>query len=251
MKAELTVIIPAYNEERAILDGKLYAVYAWCRRAQAELIVVDDGSTDDTAGLARQYAQVVTISHAGKAAAIIAGIYAAKGRLILLSDMDQATPIQYASSMLLLLKAQQLDIVIGSRGSKRVGAPIMRKLLSWGQRSLRSALLGMDLTDTQCGFKLITRSAALGVLHYLVIYHPSKLKPSAIPNVSSGFDVEFLYVAQLLGYRIQELSVPWRHQASGRVHLVRDATRGTLDLLRIAWARAQGRYQQRLATGRL
>src|SRR5690606_6024962 len=93
---DLSVVIPAYNEAAAIQAGKLKAVVDWFHNQTipVEVIVVDDGSQDNTAALARQDAdRVFSIPHAGKAAAIVAGIRAAQGEIILFSDMDQATPV--------------------------------------------------------------------------------------------------------------------------------------------------------------
>ncbi len=247
MSIYLSVIIPAYNEADAIRAGKLKRVADWLfnQPYQSELIVVDDGSQDDTAALAEGIAtRVVRIPHGGKAAGIDAGIRAAKGEVALFTDMDQATPISEAPRLLQALNGGA-SIAIGSRGLARAGAPAWRYALSWSQMGLRYLLLALNLTDTQCGFKAFTRPAALDVLDHLVVYAPSRQGPLKGASVTSGFDVEFLFVGMQLGYSIQELPVRWSYQETRRVRLMRDAWRGMMDLVRIAEARLVRRYPKR------
>lgn len=241
---QLTILIPAYNEASAIRAGKLATVAAWqtAQSFSSELLVVDDQSQDETAPLAAQYAdKVITIPHAGKAAALITGIRAAQGDWILFSDMDQATPIPEAALLLTALQSGA-DVAVGSRGLVRQGAPFGRYLLSWGQVILKNLLLGLRITDTQCGFKAFTRPAALDVIDHLVVYAPNNLGSVDGPSVTSGFDVEFLLVARRLGYIIDEIPVRWTYQQTRRVNLQRDARRGMRDLLLIVRARLRGKY---------
>jgi glycosyltransferase involved in cell wall biosynthesis len=243
----LTIVIPAYNEAEAIRAGKLTLVSAWLSKQHfhAELIVVDDGSQDETAALAEaRGVRVERIGHAGKAAAIVAGIHAARGEIILFTDMDQATPIFEAERLLHKIETEA-SIAIGSRGLIRPGAPPGRYVLSWGQIVLRYMLLGIHISDTQCGFKAFTRQAAQEVLQYLRVYHPARQGAIQGPSVTSGFDVEFLMVANRLGYRIAEVPVRWNYQDTRRVNLVKDALRGMRDLVRIAWVRLLRQYPRR------
>jgi dolichyl-phosphate beta-glucosyltransferase len=240
----LSIVIPAYNEEPAIRAGKLASVVAWMQAQPfpTELIVVDDESQDQTAALAEGFAnRVVRIQHAGKAAAVIAGIRAASCDWVLFTDMDQATPITEASKLLSALEAGA-DVAAGSRGLVRRGAPAGRYLLSYGQVVLKFLLLGLRISDSQCGFKAFTRQAALEVIERLVVYNPAVLGRLHGPSVTSGFDVEFLLVAQRLGYRISEVAVNWDYQQTRRVRLFRDALRGLRDLQRIAAARFARKY---------
>ena len=244
MPPHLSIIVPAYNEEAAIRAGKLAQITAWIQRQsfECDLIVVNDESKDQTAALAQPFAsQVLTIRHAGKAAAVIAGIRAAQGEFVLFSDMDQATPIDEAPKLLSALE-QGYDVAAGSRGVVRQGAPLGRYLLSWGQVVLKSVLLGLRITDTQCGFKAFKRSAALEIIDHLVVYAPQRLGTLDGPSVTSGFDVEFLLVAQRMGYRIAEVPVRWTYQRTRRVNLVRDGQRGMHDLLAIVAARLARQY---------
>lgn len=254
MPPSLSVIIPAYNEESAIRAGKLALVRQWldAQPFPTELIVVDDYSQDDTFALACQAVnqsglhsgRAMRIPHAGKAAAVIAGIRAAACDWVLFSDMDQATPIDEAPKLMDAL-SNGCQIACGSRGMLRAGAPAGRYLLSWGQVLLKTVFLGLRITDTQCGFKAFTRQAALEIIPGLVIYNPALLGTLHGPSVTSGFDVEFLFVGQRLGYQIREVPVQWRYQQTRRVNLRRDALRGVRDLAKIVLARAKRQYPRR------
>ncbi len=240
----LSIIIPAYNEAQAIRAGKLAQVSEWLagQPLSWELIVVDDGSRDETVTLARPLAsRVIGIRHSGKAAAIVAGIREARGEVILFTDMDQATPITEAPKLLEALK-QGADVAIGSRGLVRQGAPLGRYLLSWGHVALRGVTIGLRVSDTQCGFKAAYREAALHVIQHLHIYHYHNLCIHHRPSVTSGFDVEFLFVAKRLGYRIREVSVGWSYQEARHAALFKDAWRGIVDLGHILLERWKGGY---------
>lgn len=244
---KLSIVIPAYNEAAAIQAGKLDQVKAWlnAQNFSSELIVVDDQSLDDTAELARQTAdQVITIKHAGKAAAVIEGIRAARGEWVLFSDMDLATPIHQAHKLLDALE-KGADVAAGSRGLVRSGAPVGRYILSWGQAILKLLALGLTITDTQCGFKAFKRKVALEIIDCLVVYDPRRLGTVDGPSVTSGFDVEFLFVAKRLGYRVWEIPVEWSYQNTRRVNLVRDARRGINDLFMIIFARLRRKYPRK------
>ena len=240
----LSLIIPAYNEAAAIRANKLANVSAWLdsQSFAGELVVVDDGSRDETAVLAQKVTdRVVCIPHAGKASAIVAGIQAAQGDVILFTDMDQATPITEAPKLLDAL-IQAAEVAIGSRGLTRQGAPLSRYALSWGQVLVRNLLLGLNITDTQCGFKAMSRVAAVEILENLQVYNPARLGAIHGPSVTSGFDVEFLFVAQRLGYRIHEVPVQWNYQETRRVNLIKDSWRGVSDLINILSADLRGKY---------
>ncbi len=241
---ELSVVVPAYNEAPAIKSGKLKRIAQWLavQPFAGELILVDDGSQDQTAALAQGTAtQVIRIPHSGKASAIVAGIQSARGELVLFSDMDQATPIEEATRLIQAIQGGS-QVAIGSRGLARSGAPVGRYVLSWGQVLVRRLFLGLQVTDTQCGFKAMTRPAALDILDCLRLYHPSRAREILGPSVTSGFDVEFLFVARRLGYRIAEVPVAWNYQETRRVNLLRDAGRGMQDILQIYLAGLAGKY---------
>ena len=184
---------------------------------------------------------VLELTHGGKAAALCAGVRAARGEVVLLSDMDLATPIEEGSLLLEATRAGA-DVAIGSRGLSRPGAPPQRYLLSLGHMLLSRLLLGLPFSDTQCGFKAWRRDELLTVLDQLVVYAPDRPDRPVGAGVTSGFDVECLLVAQRFGMDIREIPVSWKHMASCRVSPVTEAWRGTRDLGRIAAARRAGLY---------
>jgi glycosyltransferase involved in cell wall biosynthesis len=244
MSIALSVVIPAYNESATIHAGALEIVRAWldARPYATELIVADDGSADDTVALALASDDtVLELEHGGKAAALSAGARQARGEIVLLCDMDLATPIEDGARLLEAIRAGA-DGAIGSRGLSRPGAPPERYLLSVGQMVLSRLLFGLPFSDTQCGFKAWRRTVLLAVLEQLVVYSPDRPVSLKGAGVTSGFDVECLFVARRLGIDVREIPVSWKHMASKRVRPAREAWRGVRDLLAIVAARRAGRY---------
>jgi glycosyltransferase involved in cell wall biosynthesis len=245
----LSIIVPAYNEEQGIRGGLLAKIVSW-KKAQpfpVELIVVDDGSEDATAQVAEGVAdRVIRIEHGGKAAALTAGIRGASGSLVLLTDMDQATPIHEAGKLLQTIAQSRCDIALGSRGLVRPASNLMRRAMSIGHWGFRKLLVRLPIVDTQCGFKLAKRNALLDILDHLVFYSSSKGHRAIRNAVNSGFDVEVLVVARLLGYTACEVPVSWHHQHNTRLSPLHEVVEGIVDLARIGaknyrkeWKRAQ------------
>jgi len=253
MSPFLSVVIPAYNEEPNIRAGSLDKVarYLAVQDYSYEVLVVDDGSEDQTAALTEDFAQrhagfrVVRNPHRGKAYAVASGMLAAQGEVVLFSDMDQATPIGEAAGLLPWFD-QGYDVVIGSRGTVRRNAPWWRKIMSHGQIVLRNFILGFrGITDTQCGFKAFRRQAVEAIFSRLNLYGRQVDQEVKGATVTSGFDVEVLFVARKLGYRIKEVPVEWDYQHTRRVNLLKDSLRGVRDLLRIRLADLRGAYAVR------
>jgi Glycosyltransferases involved in cell wall biogenesis len=246
----LSVVIPAYNEASNILAGSLDSVAAYLssQRYAYEVIVVDDGSSDDTLSLAEAFAagnlgfRVIRNPHRGKAFTVATGLRAARGEIALFTDMDQATPIEETAKLLPWF-AQGYDVVIGSRGTYRRNAPLWRKFMSRSQILLRNLILGFkDITDTQCGFKAFRGSVIAPILDHLYLYNFSQPAETKGATVTAGFDVELLFVAQRLGYRIKEVPVAWDYRHSRRVNLLRDSLRGLRELIEIRAADLRGAY---------
>lgn len=253
MKPYLSVVIPAYNETTNIRAGSLQTVadYLSKQNYTYEVIVVDDGSEDQTVSLAEAFAhgypcfRVLCNPHRGKAYTVATGLLAAQGEIILFSDMDQATPITEAAKLLAYFN-QGYDVVIGSRGTYRRNAPLWRKFMSRSQIVLRNLILGFrDITDTQCGFKAFCGDAIKPILSHLYLYNQQQVTRVQGATVTAGFDVEMLFVAQKLGYRIKEVPVEWDYRHSRRVNLLKDSVRGVRELLRIRWADMQGAYTRK------
>jgi len=227
---DLSVVIPAYNEEdrlRRHVPG--IVEYLQSRNLQFEIIIVDDGSKDGTAAVARTL-PVRLISYSpnrGKGGAVKAGMLAAAGRYVLFTDADQSTPISESEKLLAKLEAGYA-VAIGSRavaGARVEEAQawyrvLASKMIGWA----RIVLLLRGIRDTQCGFKMMTREAAQTVF-------PKVTSATAI------FDIEMLVVAVRAGCRIAEVPVQWMHDPDTRLpYNLRRAVAIWLELFRIKWA---------------
>ena len=250
----LSVVVPAYNEANTIRGGVLSQIVEYLRTSGVsfEVLVVDDGSEDRTAELTREVMaeqmpiRLVQTDHGGKAHALVHGMRAAQGRIVLFSDMDQAIPVAEASKLLPWFD-QGFDIVIGSRGLERRHASLVRRAISYGQLAARSAVLGFsDIIDTQCGFKAFRRDIVGPLFDRLVVYRGAEAARATGPNLSPGFDVELLFAAKRQGLTIKEVPIDCDHRRGGGrpTQVFRDCVRGLTELLAIRSAARQGRYDR-------
>ena len=246
----LSLVIPAYNEAPRIA-GTLASAIAFlnAQAYSAELILVDDGSTDATAELARGIiadhgnARLLTIPHAGKAAALRAGISAATNDLVGFSDADLATPLHHLDELRDAI-ATGCDVAIGSRegaGARRHGEPLHRHVMGRIFNTLVRLLLLPGIQDTQCGFKLFTRDAATQLLARSRLYTGPNQSVTG-PRVTA-FDVELLLVARRLGFRICTIPVHWTYGSQSKVNPLRDTWQNVRDVLLVRWNDWRGRYR--------
>jgi len=236
----LSVVIPSYNEMANLQKGTLEKVKNYLERQkyQYEIIVVDDGSDDGSREFVKKYikdhpsVKVIENHHSGKAGAVTTGMLAAKNDYVLFADMDQATPIEELEKFLPLLN-KGYDVVIGSRSSRRKGAPLSRQIMSKAAILLRSIIIGLPLIkDTQCGFKIFSKKAVQDIFPKIKSIH-NNFKSIKGSSVTSGFDVELLYIASLYGYKIKEIPVDWLYVETRRVSPLKDSIDGVIDLLQI------------------
>lgn len=234
----LSVVIPAFNEA-ARLPRTLVRLGEWLGKAHPnhEIVVVDDGSTDGTADVAREAGgtTVQVLRHEpnrGKGYAVRRGMLAATGKRRLMTDADLSTPIDELPRLMESLD-QGADVAIGSRAVEgariEIHQPAFREAMGRVFNRLVQVLLLPGLQDTQCGFKLFTAHAAQ------VAFGASRLD-------GFSFDVEALYVARRRGLSVAEVPVVWRNDAASRVSLGGGGT-AFLDLGRIrllAWRGAYG-----------
>lgn len=244
----LSVVIPAYNEETNIRLGALDKVARFLEHQEFswEVLVVNDGSSDQTLTLLEEFARnnkkfrIIDNPHQGKAATVISGILASSGTLSLFTDLDQATPITQLGKLLPFID-RGYDIVIGSRNRRREGSPLFRLIMARGFMVLRSLILGLHgITDTQCGFKLFKTNQAKKIFGKLKLYGSRTSAKGSM--VTAGFDIEVLYVAKRLGFKIKEVPVEWHYVETRRVSPLRDSWQGLMDILKIRAHAIAGKY---------
>lgn len=235
---ELSLVIPAYNEEQNLSRHTIDRVinYFKSKKMDYEIIVVDDGSTDKTAvTIEKAYGhesnfRLIKKKHEGKAFSVIAGIQAAKYKYVAFSDFDLATPIEEMEKLFPYIK--DYEMVIGSRKTNRQGAPLIRKIMAKGFIIIRDLMVNLKgIRDTQCGFKLFQTAAALKTIENLKVFKVHRETEG--PSVTAGFDLEFLYTAKKLGYKIKEVPVIWYHVETKRVNFVKDTIETLVDMFRI------------------
>lgn len=225
----LSVVIPAYNEATRI-GATLHALADATAGQDVEVVVVDDGSTDDTAAVAESlldfsgHRQILRLDHnQGKGAAVRAGVLAARGQLILCMDADLATDLEALPRFLDDLR--DADVVVGSRAVP--GAVVMqgtrdRAVMGRVFNRLARWSTGVHIHDTQCGFKAFQGPAAR------TIFGLARCDRFA-------FDVEVLVLAERLGLRVIERPVTWTAVEGSSVRRVSDSARAACDVVRIAW----------------
>lgn len=247
MSTFLSVVIPAYNEEHNLHSGVLGAVFDYLKNQDYswEVLIVNDGSTDSTLELIKKNLpkhpgiKLMDEPHRGKGGTVIAGMLAAKGENILFTDMDQATPLDQLEKLLPKLN-EGYDIAIGSR-TGREGAPLVRQIMARGFSLLRAIVLQLPYKDTQCGFKLFKKEAARRIFERMKIFNDKKLTEGAA--VTAGFDLEILYLARKLKFKVAEVPVLWHHKEGTRVNPIKDSWDGLRDLFKVRINALMGKYK--------
>jgi len=231
----LSVVIPAYNEQERIAKTlERVAEYLDAQGYLYEVLVVSDGSTDETESIVNAFALrhssfrlLAYRPNRGKGYAVRYGMVRAQGEYLLFSDADLAAPIEELEKLFPFVE-QEDDIAIGSRPLKEsnlvVRQPFYREWLGRAFNKVVQLLAVKGIHDTQCGFKLFKRDAAHQIF-------------SLCQLNGFSFDFEVLYLARRLGYRIAEVPIKWMHQPGSKVRLLRDGTRMLRDLV---WLRVTG-----------
>lgn len=246
-KITLSVVIPAYNELRNLKKGVLWEVSSYLSRQDYgwEVLLVDDGSTDSTLKLLKNFARqhsgfkVLAEPHRGKGGSVIAGMLKAKGEIVLFADFDQAIPIGEIEKFFSKFR-EGYDIVIGSR-TGREGAPPLRKAMAYGFSILRTIILRLPFNDTQCGFKAFKKGAAQKIFKRTKVFNEKMIASGAA--VTAGFDLEILYIARKLRLKVAEVKVAWHHKETERINPVKDSWEGFRDLIRVRINALMGRYR--------
>jgi len=253
----LSVVIPAYNEERRLPDTLARVAEFLAQQAYAsEMIVVDDGSADGTARVVDEFraahsnAALIRNDHRGKGYAVRTGILRARGRIVLFSDADLSTPIEEIARMLPWFE-QGYAIVIGSRegaGAKRIREPFYRHVMGRVFNAIVRLLTVRGINDTQCGFKAFRDDVARDVFARMKLYGENAKRVT--DSMVTGFDVEVLFIAQKAGYRIKEVPVEWRYGNETKVNPLKDSYRNFRDVVLVRWNDWRGRYDQSTVNSR-
>ncbi len=247
---DISVVIPAYNEAER-LPGTLLAAenYFGTRNLSREILIVDDGSQDDTVKICANLRDKITGlqilcngRNRGKGFSVRHGILEASGPFVLMMDADQSSPMEELDKLLPPVRDGQSDIAIGSRSLKEsqilVHQPLYREPLGFLYNNIIQLLVLKGIQDTQCGFKLFRREVARDV------FSRGRLSGFA-------FDVEILFIARQLGYRITEIPIRWQNDANTKIRILRHGSSMLADLFRIRWNDWKGRYNSKKCRGRV
>ena len=239
-----SIVIPAYNEAGRI-PATLRSVVD-CVRQQgwsAEVIVVDDGSTDATAQVVRAFAAAApevrllqNPGNHGKGYSVRSGMTQALGEVVMFTDADLSAPIEEAERLFAAI-ATGADIAIGSRwlesGRQTHRQPFYRQFFGRCFNAVTLLVMGLEFADTQCGFKAFTREAAQTVFQLQTIER-------------WGFDPEILFIALKRGYRIVEVPVSWAHDARTRMSYLKDGIKMLEEIAIVRWNALLGRYGKQI-----
>ena len=248
---EYSIVIPCFNESGKItssLTQVLNFMPSFC--SSFEVIVVDDGSTDDSVAKIKEYQKdhphirLIENPHKGKGPTVWKGVMEAKGDYIYLSDADLSTPIDSLKKLSTWLKEHDYDIVIASReghGAERVEEPFYRHLMGRVFNFLVQLLILPGIKDSQCGFKLFKHDIAKNTFARLSIYGESaEIQQKAYLG---AFDVEVLFIAKKLGYKIKEVPVKWTYVKTTRLNPLQDSLKMVRDVFRIRLNNLKGVYK--------
>lgn len=245
MKPELSIVIPAYNESSRLAEPLRKVIdFAASSKLDAEIIVVDDGSSDDTAKVAQNmFAEFSDIAsnviryeqNRGKGFAVKTGLLAAKADIALFSDADLSTPIEEMHKLIEPIKSGEFDVTFGSRALDRslIGThqPWRREQGGKVMNLIIRKMSGLKFSDTQCGFKAFDMTKFRPLLDRFTVDR-------------FGFDVEFLFVAHYHGLRLAEIPVRWNDVEGSKVSVFRDTRRMIGELMQIRRNARRGVYDK-------
>ena len=243
MNPELSIVIPAFDEA-ARLSGSLERIFEYVatNNINAELILVDDGSTDGTADVAKTIfarhpqieSKVVRYDiNRGKGYAVRTGLKASHAKIALFSDADLSTPIEEMPKLVGPIRNDQYDVTFGSRAIDRslIGShqPWQREQGGKVMNLVIRKMSGLPFVDTQCGFKAFNMTKFRPLLDVMTVDR-------------FGFDVEFLFVAKYHGLRLKEIPVRWDNVEGSKVEVFRDTSRMFRELAQIKRNSRGGSY---------
>jgi dolichyl-phosphate beta-glucosyltransferase len=234
----LTVVVPAYNEagriEKSLGEIRRYIA---SKPFPIELVVVDDGSTDQTVDIVSRHPDIRLLSNGrnrGKGFTVRHGALEARGKYTLFTDADLSAPIDEADHLIKALESTGADAAIGSRALRReligVHQPWRRELAGRVFNLLVRLFTGLKLHDTQCGFKLFRRETTRRAFE--------------LQRVEGfGFDPELLFLIERLGGKVVEVPVRWNDNPATKVCFLRDSVGMFWDLVALRWRWRRGQYR--------
>jgi glycosyltransferase involved in cell wall biosynthesis len=235
-----SIVIPAFNES-ARIPATLNQVVSTVRehRWDAEVIVVNDGSTDATADVVREFARTApevrlleNPGNRGKGYSVRSGLLQAFGEVVMFTDADLSAPMEEAERLFAAIAAGA-DIAIGSRwldkGRQTHRQPLYRQFFGRCFNAVTRGVMGLRFADTQCGFKAFTRAAAQTVFQLQTIER-------------WGFDPEILFIALKCGFKVVEVPVSWAHDERTRMSYLKDGLKMLEEIAVIRWNALRGRY---------
>ena len=241
----LSIVIPAYNES-ARIEATLTRVMECVegQRWDAEVLVVDDGSKDDTAAIVERWMDAHPRLHLvknggnrGKGYSVRNGLLQAAGEIVLFTDADLSAPMEEANRLFGAIAAGA-DVAIGSRWMERnrqtIQQPLYRQFFGRCFNAITRGVMGLPFKDTQCGFKAFKREAAQ------VIFRLQRIE-------RWGFDPEILFIARKLRYRIVEVPVTWGHDERSRMSYLKDGMKMLEEMAVIRYNSLAGRYDKAIA----
>jgi dolichyl-phosphate beta-glucosyltransferase len=238
----ISIVIPAYNESARI--GKALTEVLRCvheRNWHAEILVVNDGSTDSTAAVVDQFAQLhpqVRLlnnpQNRGKGFSVRHGVLHAVGEIVMFTDADLSAPMEEAERLFQALE-EGADIAIGSRWLERnrqtLKQPLYRQLFGRCFNAITRLVMGLPFADTQCGFKAFRRPVAQTIFQLQRIER-------------WGFDPELLFIALKRGYKVKEVPVTWGHDERSRLSYLKDGLKMLEEIAYIRWEAFAGAYDR-------
>ena len=230
---KISLIIPAYNEEKCIENTIIKCIdYMSQNFDDYEIITVNDGSNDKTEKILKKYKnflKIITLfENCGKGYAVKCGIFASSGDFIFFTDADLSYDLSYIKSALPLLSGN--DIVIGCRDKSRTNYSFLRKYPSVVFCGIANAFLPSHISDTQCGFKCFTKSAALKIFEKLTLKR-------------FAFDFEIIYIAQKLGLSIGVLDLKMADNVSVNPHIITESANMLFDVLKVKYNDYRHKYE--------
>lgn len=236
-----SIVIPAYNEAERLSES-LDKILAFIEQQHwsAEVVVVNDGSRDNTAELVHQYSLqhssvrlVENPGNRGKGYTVRHGVMSAFGKYIMFTDADLSSPIHEATKLFAPLESGEAKITIGSRWKDSAlqteRQPLKRQILGRCFNLALRVTLGLGYRDTQCGFKAFTREAAEVIFPMMQVDR-------------WGFDPEILFLAKRLRFPVMEVPVEWAHDSRSKIKPVQDGIRMLGDMIKVRMNSVSGKY---------